>query len=113
MSEASPGISDSTLNSGPPWSAPDPHLGIDRSVLSNLRGTTPGAGAETDLLGELAALLGIVRRHHGIVGRQLPAVAIFFRGHIVGRLELTFQPLELLAIFQTDHAGGSNRLCNR
>src|SRR5260221_9016513 len=40
------------------------------------------ARAEADRLGELAALLGIVRRDHRIVGRQVPAPPILLRRHV-------------------------------
>src|SRR5258708_24657661 len=72
------------------------------------RAAPPGAGAETDLFGQPRTLGRVVGRHHGIVGRQLPAFAIFLGRHVEGRLEMPLQHLELLAVFETDDEIGRN-----
>src|SRR3546814_4889388 len=61
-----------------------------------------GAGAEADLLGQLAALAGIVGGDHGVVRRQAPALAVILRRHVVGRLEVALQHFQLLAVFKAD-----------
>src|SRR3954470_24548678 len=68
------------------------------------------AFAQADLLGEVAALLGIVRRHHRIVGRQVPALAIFVGAHLVARPQITLQHLQLFAVLQADHVLVLHRL---
>src|ERR1700732_5031958 len=65
-------------------------------------GAAPSARTEADLLGKLAALAGIVGRHHGIVGRQIPTLAIVVRAEIVGGLEVALQHLELFAVLEAD-----------
>src|SRR5690606_27364238 len=59
-------------------------------------------GAETDFLGQLAALLGVVRRHHGIIGGKLPALAVILRRHAVGGAQMALQHLQLLAVLEAD-----------
>src|SRR4051794_8955366 len=73
------------------------------------RPTAPGAGPETDFLRQMAALPGVVRRHHWIVGCQTPALAIGFGRHIIGGLEVSLQHFELLAVFETDDVIGLDR----
>src|SRR3546814_9093956 len=58
--------------------------------------------AEADLLRELAALLGIIWRDHGIVGRQPPLRPVLVRGHLIVGHQVAFQHFELLAVLQTD-----------
>ena len=70
-------------------------------------------GAEADLLGERRAVARVVRRHHRIIGRQAPALAILLGGHVVGGLEMALQHLELLAVFETDDVVGENRFLDR
>src|SRR3712207_4322080 len=79
---------------------PGPPPREERSLL-------PGAGAaalgaEADLLGQRAALLGIVRSDHRIVGIEAPLLPIFVRGHLVMRHQVPLQHLQLLAVFQAD-----------
>src|SRR5262249_17508870 len=45
-------------------------------------------GAESDRLGQLAALLGIIGRDHWIVGRKIPALAILLGRHVIGRAQM-------------------------
>src|SRR3546814_10961478 len=58
--------------------------------------------AEADLLRELAALLGIIWRDHGIVGRQPPLRPVLVRGHLIVGQQVAFQHFALLAVLQTD-----------
>src|ERR1700760_2177117 len=60
------------------------------------------APAEADLLGKGTAPRGIGRRHHRIVGRQAPALAVVVRAHVVARAQVALQHLQLLAVFQAD-----------
>src|SRR3546814_17652807 len=69
-----------------------------------------GAGSEADLLGQLAALAGIVGGDHGVVRRLAPALAVLLRRHVVGRLEVALQPFTLLAVFQSDDEFRGHRL---
>src|SRR3546814_7418998 len=52
-------------------------------------------GAKADLLGQGAALLGVIGGDHRIVGIETPLLAIFVRGHIVMRHQVALQHLEL------------------
>src|SRR5258706_16172481 len=61
----------------------------------------PAAGAEPDLPCQRAALLRIVRRHHGIVGRQFPALAILLGRQAVSCADMPLQHLLLAAAFET------------
>src|SRR5271169_4174637 len=65
------------------------------------------AGPKSDLLGQPTALLGVVRRHHRIVGSETPALAVLLRGKIVRRLEMAFQHFQFLAVLETDEKIGS------
>src|SRR3546814_2998767 len=58
--------------------------------------------AEADLLRELEALLGIIWRDHGIVGRQPPLSPVLVRGHLIVGHQVAFQHFEVLAVLQTD-----------
>src|SRR5919106_5949794 len=66
-------------------------------------GPGPSLGPEADLLGERAALLRIARRHHRIVVGQPPPLAILLGRHVVARLQMPFQHLELFAVLQTNN----------
>src|SRR5690349_21541693 len=66
-------------------------------------------GAKSQFARELAALFGVVRRDHGIVRRQAPALAILLRRHVVRRLEVALEHLQLLAVLETDDVVGHDR----
>src|SRR6202795_3999080 len=65
--------------------------------------------AEPHLLGKLRAGLGVFRRHHWIIGRQAPLLAILLRRHAVARAQVPFERLELVSIFQADDMFGRDR----
>ena len=65
------------------------------------------------LLGKLRARHRIVRRHHRIVGRQAPFVAVLFRGHVVLRAQMPLQRLEAFAVLQTHQIVGVDRFLQR
>jgi hypothetical protein len=56
---------------------------------------------EADFVGQLLALSRIVGCNHGVVERQTPFRAIFFRRHIVICPEIALEHLEFLTIFKT------------
>src|SRR5262249_52739069 len=67
-------------------------------------GLAAAAGAaEADLLREGGALGGVVRRHHWVIGRQAPLLAILLRCQAVGRAQVALQHLQLLTILQADN----------
>jgi hypothetical protein len=51
----------------------------------------PALLAEPHLLGELGARDRVIGRHHGIVGRQTPLLAILVGRHIVLRAQVTLE----------------------
>src|SRR5579864_8521167 len=60
----------------------------------------PGAGTESDLLRQTAALAGVVRRYHRIVAREAPALAVGLGRHIIGGLQMPLEHLQLLPVLQ-------------
>src|ERR1700732_102177 len=63
-----------------------------------------GLLAEPHLLGKLRAGLGVFRRHHRIIGRQTPFLAILLRRHAVARAQVPLERLEFVSVFQA-HEG--------
>ena len=63
---------------------------------------TPRLGAQADLLGQVGAVLGVIGRHHGIIGGKAPTLAVFLGRHVVGRVQMALQHLQFLAVFQAD-----------
>src|SRR5450756_289767 len=43
----------------------------------------------------------VIRRNHGIVGRQAPFVPVLFRRHVVLRAQMALQRFEALAVLET------------
>ncbi len=72
-----------------------------------------GTRAQADLLGQSAAMLGVVGGDHRIIGRQAPTLAILFGSQIVCSLEMPFEHLQFLAIFKADNVIGGNGLLDR
>src|SRR5215468_5619199 len=64
------------------------------------------AGPEAHLLGQLRSGRRIVRRHHGIVVRQSPLLAVFFRRQVVVRAQVPLEGFELLAVLKADDVIG-------
>src|SRR5205814_703481 len=71
-----------------------------------LAAPAPGPRAEADLLGQPAALAGIIWRDHRVIRRQRPAFAILLGGHVVGGLQVPLQHLQALAVFEADDVVG-------
>src|SRR5690606_21116266 len=69
--------------------------------------------AEAHLARQVGALLCVVGRHHRIVGRKVPLLAVFLRRHVISRAQMTLQRFELLAIFQADEVIVGNRAADR
>src|SRR5690606_11216691 len=69
--------------------------------------------AEPHAPGEIGTHIGIVRSHHRIIGRKLPATTVLLRGHAVLAGKMPLQRLELLAILQADEMVGRHRLADR
>src|SRR3569832_2715394 len=67
-----------------------------------------GLATETVVLGEARPSRRIVWRHHRIVCRQAPFVAIFLGRHIVVRAQVPLERLELLAVLEADDVVGGN-----
>src|ERR1700761_1065712 len=86
-------------------------MGLASGASARTGATT--ARAQPDVLRQLAALLGVVRRDQRIVGRQTPTLAILLGREIVGRLEMPLEHLQLLAILETDQIVGMDRLLDR
>ena len=58
--------------------------------------------------------IGVVRRHHRVVGRQAPTSRGTASGrHVVGRPKVPLQHLQLLAVLQTDDELGKHRTPHR
>ena len=68
---------------------------------------------EAHLLGELGTGGGVIRRHHRIVRRQTPLLAILLRCHLVLRAQVALQRLEFLAVLETHDVVGRDRLLDR
>src|SRR3546814_5676203 len=60
-----------------------------------------------------AALLGIVRRDHWVILRQVPLGAIILGRHVVMRHQVAPQHLELLAVLKTYNVIGLDRCADR
>src|SRR3546814_13501399 len=60
-----------------------------------------------------AALLGIVRRDHWVILRQVPLGAIILGRHVVMRHQVAPQHLELLAVLKTYTVIGLDRCADR
>src|SRR6185295_5339840 len=60
-------------------------------------------GAEADLLGEGATLLGIIGGDHRIVGVEAPLLPILVRRQVVMGHQVPLEHLQLLAVFETDN----------
>ncbi len=86
-----------------PTGVADPEAGLSNPARRARRqAATRAAGAEADLLGQGGPMLGVVRRHHRVVGAQAPALAILVRRHVVGAHQVALQHLQLLAVLQAD-----------
>jgi hypothetical protein len=81
------------------------HLGLGRPASAR--------AAQTDLLGERRAARGIVRRHHRVIGRQSPFLAVLSGGQPIGGLEMPLEHLHLLPVFERDQVVGRDRLPDR
>src|SRR5260221_6168908 len=77
-----------------------------------LAGLATAAAAEADLLGEGRALRGVIWRHHWVIGRETPFDAVIVRRHAVGRAQMPFEHLQLLAVFQANQVFGRDRLAD-
>src|SRR5512146_64504 len=86
---------------------------LEHSRPASAGARAPAARAEADILGKLAALLGVIGRHHRIIGRQAPALAILLGRQIVGRLEVALQHFEFLAVLETNEMVRMNRFLDR
>ena len=86
-------------------------LGEESAVSGCLLGAARGAKA--DLLGQLAALLGVVWRDHRIVGGQAPTLTVLIGRHVVGRFKMPLQHLQFFAILETDDVIGRDRAAHR
>src|SRR5262249_57685470 len=69
--------------------------------------------AEPHLLGEVRTSRRIVRRHHRIVGRQSPFLAVLLRRHVVLRAQMPLERFELLSILEADDVFRRHRLLAR
>src|SRR5437763_1610599 len=69
--------------------------------------------AQSHLLGELGTGSSIVRRHHGVIGREIPLLAIGFRRHVVLRAQMTLEGLEFFSILETNDVIGRDRALHR
>ena len=58
--------------------------------------------AEAGLLRKARTVAGVVRRHHGVVGRQPPFFPVLPRGHPVPSLQVPLEQLQLLSVLQAD-----------
>ncbi len=65
--------------------------------------------AQTDLLGEIPALFGIVGRDHRVIGGQAPSRAVFLGRHFVIGAKIALEHLQLLAVFKADNVIRLNR----
>src|ERR1700722_9664197 len=68
---------------------------------------------QSHLLGELGAGGRVVRRHHRIVGRQIPLLAVGLGRHVVLRAQVALERLELLAVLQAHDMVGRDRALDR
>ena len=74
-----------------------------RRLFAGRAPTPPGGfAAEADFAREFASLLGVVGRHHGIVGRQPPFGAVLLRGQVVGGAQVALQHLQLLPVLEAN-----------
>src|SRR5260370_20326533 len=65
---------------------------------------------EPHLFGEVRASCCIVRRHHRIVRRQSPFLAVVLRRHVVLRAQMALERLELLSVLEADDIVRRDRL---
>jgi len=84
---------------------------LRRGTRCHCRTTRPEP--EPDRLGERAALIGIARRDHRVVGRQAPALAVVVRRHVVGAFQMPLEHLQLPAILEADDVVGHHRPLDR
>src|SRR5205823_13763218 len=100
--------------SGPTLAEPARPAYASRATVEQwARRLRPGAArprAEADLLRQSAALSRVIRRDHRIVRGQFPALAIRLGRHVVRRLQMALQHLELLAVLETDDVIGLDGL---
>ena len=69
--------------------------------------------AEADLLRDTRAVAGVIRCHHGIVGRQPPLLPILLRCHSVVGLQVPLEHLQLLPVLQADDVVREHRFADR
>src|SRR5437868_8374990 len=69
--------------------------------------------AEPHFFCELRTRHRIIRRHHWVIRRQAPFVAVLLRSHIVLRAQMPLQRFEAFAVLQTDQIIRGHRLLQR
>src|SRR5215831_10964021 len=65
---------------------------------------------EPHLFGEMGPSCRVVRRHHRIVRRQSPFLAVLLRRHVVLRAQMTLEGLEFLSVLQANDIVRRDRL---
>ena len=84
---------------GPPHRSP---TGILKASLGLLFTGTPAGLTQANLLGELGALLGVVRSRERVVLRQPPLFLIALRRQIMCGRDMALEHLLLVAALQAD-----------
>jgi hypothetical protein len=74
---------------------------------------SPALLAESHLLGELRAGGGVTRRHHRIIRRQAPLLAVLLGRHAVLAAQMPLQRFELLAVLQAHDVVRIDRALDR
>src|SRR5712691_13064317 len=69
--------------------------------------------AQSHLLGEVGAGSRVVRRHHRVIRRQPPFLAVLLRRHVVLGAQVALERLEFLSVLETNDMVGRDRLLDR
>src|SRR5579885_715078 len=88
-------------------------IGIFPEGVAELPRPAPALLAEAHLPGKLRARRRVIGRHHRVVRRQTPFLAVLLRRHVVLRAQVTLERLEFLAVLETDDVLGRHRLLHR